>query len=66
MLAFQRKDRLRMALAVLFALPVMAMSWSLSVFYARYILATLLPLTLLMGLTIPEFVLAGGEEENNG
>jgi 4-amino-4-deoxy-L-arabinose transferase-like glycosyltransferase len=64
-LAIYRKNPLRIALAVLFAAPVLAMSWTLSVFYARYILATLLPLTLLMGLTIPEFVL-GAEEENNG
>jgi hypothetical protein len=64
-LAIYRKDPLRIALAVLFAAPVVAMSWTLSVFYARYILATLLPLTLLMGLTLPEIVL-GDEEESHG
>ena len=64
-LAIYRQDPLRMLLLALFAFPVLAMSFVLNVFYARYILATLLPLTLLMGLTIAELACSNEEEEKS-
>lgn len=68
-LAIHGRDRMRILLLALFVLPVVAMSWVLGVFYARYILAALLPLTLLMALTIPELLFASepeGTDKTNG
>ena len=64
-LAIRGQNPLPKLLLGLFAVPVFAMSLLLNAFFARYLLVTLLPLTLLMALTLSTLLFSADAEAVN-